>query len=306
MSRVVVVKLSGYRLAEAPSAETYKTLLSIGLLQLSGESEVTDALRKYLPSGPIGIKTNCLARKLNSTPVALADAATQLLVDAGFAENDVVVWERTNRELSGAGFTLNASHIGRRCLGTDTNDVGYSREFFSFGEVNSLVTSILVDMVAYNINLPILKDHSVAGMSGGMKNMYGAINNPNKYHADNCDPFCAHVFNLRPIKDKTRLTVIDAMKVQYHGGPGYISDYMAPYGGLILAADPVAADAVGLRILEQLRQMNGQLSLEKAGRPVRYLQTAEKIGLGTADLNRIDLQVVEVDNRGRQKRGELF
>ena len=65
--------------------------------------------------------------------------------------------------------------------------------------------------------------------------MYGAINNPNKYHADNCDPYCAHVNSLEPIKSKNRLTMIDAVRVQYNGGPGYVEDYLTYYGGSLSA-----------------------------------------------------------------------
>ncbi len=252
------------------------------------------------------MKTNCLTRNANSTPTALAGALTELLTTAGFKPNDLIIWERSSRELNGAGYRLNASGSGVRCLGTDANGVGYSSDFFSFGEVNSLVSRILTEMVEVNINLPVLKDHSVAGLSAGMKNMYGAINNPNKYHADNCDPFCAHVNNLAPLKAKNRLTIIDAVRVQYNGGPGFVPEFLANYGGIILSDDPVAVDRVGLEIVDQLRTEHQLPTLEKAGRPAKYLATAQKLGLGVAELGSIDLQVVEVDSDGRQRRAGLF
>ncbi|HUV31399.1 MAG TPA: DUF362 domain-containing protein [Acidobacteriota bacterium] len=306
MSRVVVVKSNGKPTGNGFGRQEYVALLSAGLGWLSGENEVRAALRKYLPSGTIGMKTNCLVGRRNSTPVALVDALSQLLTGAGFDENDLVVWDRTNRELAGADFPLNAASRGRRCLGTDTNGAGYSEEFYSFGEVNSLVTRILTDMVDHNVNLPVLKDHSIAGLSAGLKNMYGAIHNPNKYHGNNCDPYCAHVSNLSPIRQKNRLTVLDAVRVQYDRGPGFVGRHMYSYNGVVISDDPVAADRVGLEILERIRAINGLPSLEKAGRPVKYLGSAEATGLGTADLSRIDLNVVLVDADGRRRPGELF
>ncbi|UCD94781.1 MAG: DUF362 domain-containing protein, partial [Candidatus Zixiibacteriota bacterium] len=140
----------------------------------------------------------------------------------------------------------------------------------------------------------------------GMKNMYGAINNPNKYHAPNCDPFVAHVSKLEPIRRKNRLTIIDAVKVQYNAGPGYDSRYITYYNGLIMGEDPVATDRVGLEILEHYRKANGLPSLEKAGRPVKYLKSAEIAGLGIADINRIYIDVILVSKDGRAAKGDLF
>lgn len=306
MSRVVVVRLSGENRSKSLSKDEYRVLLEWGLKFLSGEKSVKAATKKFLPRGVIGMKPNCLARKLNSTPVALADSLTDILTDCGFDENDIVIWERTNTELERAGFKLNASSFGRRCFGTDSNGVGYSYDFFNSGKVNSLVTRILTDIVDFNINLALLKDHSIAGLSAGLKNMYGAINNPNKYHDNNCDPFAAHVSDLEPIRMKNRLTIIDAVKVQYNSGPGYDSRYIDYYDGIILSSDPVAADMVGLKILEHFRKSNKLPSLEKVGRPANYLNSAEKIGLGVADMSRIDLDVVLVDNDGGIRKGELF
>ncbi len=306
ISRVAVIKYTGDAPRGGLSRESYRVMLLAGMLALSGEKEVSRAWRKYLPSGVIGMKTNCIARKLNSTPVALAEAVSQLLVEAGFDENDLVIWERTNRELVQAGYTLNAASTGLRCLGTDANGVGYSRGFYSSGDVSSLVTRVLTDIVDFNVNLSVLKDHSVAGLSAGLKNMYGAIHNPNKYHDNNCDPFCAHISNLEPIRKKNRLTILDAVRVQYEGGPGFVAEYMSYYNGVIISDDPVAADRVGLEILERIRRQNGRPPLEKAGRPVKYLNSAQALGLGQADMDRIEVVVLRVGEDGRPQAGELF
>ncbi len=306
MSKVVVVKHFGDQRNRPLTQSEYEVLLTTALRTLSGQSDFAAAVRRYLPGGTVGMKANCLAHQLNSTPLALADAFTAILVKTGFKEKDVVVWERSNRELASAGFALNVSGTGRRCVGTDATVVGYSEEFYSSGEVNSLVSRILTEIVDVNVNVPVLKDHSVAGLSAGMKNMYGAVNNPNKYHGNNCDPYCAHVNNLEPIKSKNRLTVIDAVRVQYNGGPGYSEDYLAYYNGLVISDDPVAADRVGLEILEHLRAINGQPTLERTGRPVRYLASAERLGLGIADIKKIELRVIMIDKNGRESAGELL
>jgi uncharacterized protein (DUF362 family) len=252
------------------------------------------------------MKVNCLIGERNSTPPALVEALCNVLEGAGWKPNDLVVWERTNHELQRAGFKLSTGGFGRRCLGTDTNGLGYGDEFHTVGKSSSLVSRILEEVVDANINLPVLKDHSIAGLSGGLKNMFGAINNPNKFHGNNCDPHVAEVSMMEPIRTKNRLMIMDAVQVQYHNGPGYDGRYLARYGGVILSDDPVASDRVGLEIVARLRQGNSLPTLEKAGRPSKYLQTAAGLGLGVAELSAIDIKVLVVDEQGRARPGELM
>lgn len=306
MSRVVVIRMSATLADRPPSADQYGHLLRIGLARLFDNDDITVPLHKMFPSGAVGLKTNCVAHKFNSTPVALSHAIGDLLEAAGTAANDVLVWDRTSRELKQAGYELNASSFGRRCLGTEACPGQYGRQFFSSGEVSSLVSNIVTDTVAHLIDVPVLKDHSLAGVSGALKNMYGAINNPNKYHDSNCDPFAAHICNLEPIRSRLRLTVMDAMRVQYHNGPGYDAEFVHPYGGLVISRDLVAADAVGLQILEHLRHEHGLPDLLTAGRPAKHIASAAALGLGIADPEQIDLKVLVENGDGDFGSGELF
>ncbi len=307
MSRVIVIRHKRIQPDKAvASTAFYRQMILAGLEALFFPNSPSVELKKALPGRSVAMKTNCLTRNLNSTPAMLIEALISILKDAGWDENDIIVWDRSNRELEGAGFKLNASSFGCRVMGTDTSGVGYSEEFYSFGEANSLVSRILTEMVGSNINIPVLKDHSIAGISGCLKNMFGAINNPNKYHGNNCDPYAADISCLEPLRTKNRLAVIDAVKVQYQGGPGYDSRHMGIYGGIIIASDPVAADRIGLEIVENFRRENSLPPLEKTGRPVRYLETAERNGLGTAGRDKIDLQVRLVDESGHVSAGELW
>lgn len=307
MSQVVVVKYAGTSDNRFFDRDQYRVLLKAGFELLSGGGGYNRFLRRLFPAGVVGMKANCLTR-FNPTSLPLVDALTDIIVDAsGKDENDIIVWDRSNRELKSAGFKLNASSFGRRCFGTDTDGVGYDeRQFYSFGKVNSLVTNILTRMVDHSVNLGLLKHHSIAGMSGAMKNMYGAVNNPNKYHGNNCSPYAADVNNLEPVREKHRLTIVDAVRVQFDNGPGFNAGSLADYGGVILSEDPVAADCVALEILQEIRKRNDRPDLKQTGRDVRYLAAGEKIGLGVSDISRIGLQVATVDDDGRIMAGRLF
>jgi len=66
-----------------------------------------------------------------------------------------------------------------------------------YGSAASLVCNTLSRVCDTVINLPTLKDHGIAGMTMAMKNMFGAIHNPNKYHQNTGNPYVADVFMLR-------------------------------------------------------------------------------------------------------------
>lgn len=307
MSKVVVVKFTDRADNGQYNREEYRLLLQTGLKAVAEETNAYFAMKKIIPKGVIGMKTNCLTGRLLSTPIALTEALTEILTSNGHInDNNIIIWDRTNRELSEAGFKLNASSFGVRCLGTDTNGIGYDDNFETYGEVSTRISRLLTTIVDYNINLPILKDHSLAGLSAGLKNMYGAIFNPNKYHDNHCTPYAAHVSSLPTIKRKNCLTIIDAVRVQYNGGPGFMGEYQVSYGGLILSRDPVSADRIGLEIVQGFRLKNNLPPLEKAGRPVKYLNVGEEIGLGISDLSKINLTVLNLDHNGNTKTGELF
>jgi len=303
----VVVKYIGGNGRGRLEQKEYRLLLQPAFKALSGEKNTYFAIRKYFPRGPVGMKTNCLTGRFFATPKNLVEALAELiLVNTDIGENNIIAWERTTRELTEAGFELNASSFGRRYLGTDANGIGYADGFETSGKVSTRISRILTDMVEMNVNLPVLKDHSIAGLSASLKNMYGAIFNPNKLHDNHCSPYAAHLSALPTLKSKCRLSIIDATRIQYQGGPGYMSEYMTAYNGLVISDDPVSADRVALEILEHTRMIHNQPPLEKVGRSVKYLDIAEEIGLGVADWNKIKLDVILVDADGNVSQGELM
>jgi hypothetical protein len=103
----------------------------------------------------------------------------------------------------------------------------------------------------------------------------------------------AEVFDTEIIKKKHKLAILDAIVVQYHRGPSYHSKWAETLGTLIFSLDPVAADYVGWKIMEKLRAKKGLPSLKEENREPAYLKTAENMGLGKADQDKIE--IIEVD-----------
>ena len=66
-----------------------------------------------------------------------------------------------------------------------------------YGSAGSLLSNTLAHTCDAVINLPVLKDHGIVGVTLALKNLFGAIHNPNKYHTNAGDPYVADV-NMFP------------------------------------------------------------------------------------------------------------
>lgn len=244
----------------------------------------------FSPHETVGIKVSCLPGRMLSTSRSLTAAIVTGLLGAGLQKKNIIVWERSSRELEDAGYAI--SRAGLRIMGSDElPGRGYGDRLAVAGSVGTVFSRILEEIDAL-ISVPVLKDHDLAGVSIAMKNMYGAIFNPNKFHANHCDPFVADLCSHPLIRGKLRLAVCDASRVQYHNGPAYFPRYAGEFGGLLVSRDPVALDACGWAIIESLRKQAGLPSLAAGGREPAYIRSAARLGLGRADpgqIRRIDL-----------------
>ncbi len=268
--------------------ELIRKLLDAAMQKLTGSPDAAFAWRQlFKPDQRIGIKVNTLGC---STQPAVVDAIVDGLRRAGVPAENIIIWDRFDVELVKAGFKLNKSGSGVKCRGTDAERYGsgYHETVETSGQIGSSFSRIVTDEIDALISVPVLKDHNLAGVSLGMKNFYGAIHNPNKYHQNNCDPYIVDVVSHRLIGPRWRLTVLDAVRAQYNGGPGARPDFAWPYGGLIVGTDFVAVDAVGADLLDAQRRQKGLKSLAEENRPPRHIATAGACGLGIADLDRIE------------------
>lgn len=293
-SKVVVIRAKGLPSGDI-SPVIVRRMYEAGIRALTGESDPDDGLRRlFSPDDRVGIKINAIGGKLLSTRPDVSLPLAAWLAEKTVKPGSLVIWDRTNRELKGAGYRLSSTGNGPRVFGTDTEGAGYGRELVIHRDIGSLFSSIQEDYVTASISLAVLKDHGMAGVTAGMKNYFGAIHNPNKYHDGRCDPYVAHVFDAPPVKSKHRLTILDALTVQYHRGPSFHPQWAERAGALVFGTDPVATDAVGWRLIESLRAKKGLPSLAEERREPSYLDTAEKLGLGTGDPSRIALVEAEV------------
>lgn len=275
-----------------PKQALIKDILNAAIARLYGLDSGDKAWKMlFNPNDTVGIKVNCISSMIPTHP-ELAYAIAECILSAGVPEEQIIIWDRDDRELVSSGYSINLNNKGIRCYGTKPN-FGYSEELTVFGSIGTRISKIVSRQCTAVVNAPVLKDHNIAGMTFALKNYYGAIVNPNKFHSNNCDPYVADLNNIPQIKEKTKLIVGDAIKVLYDGGPtGYKEKFSARCNSIIIGNDPVAVDQIGLMLIEECRSKAGLPSLADVGRPVRYLDTASNNSLGVRDPQKI--KVIEL------------
>jgi uncharacterized protein (DUF362 family) len=291
-SRLVISRDSNLR--STPTSLDSSRLLSCldrAMQALHDTDSPLEAWKKVArPGEVVGLKVNCLAGRGNCTRPELVDAICERLQQAGI--KDIVIWDRLNSDLESARFKIVERGSGIRCFGNDV--LGFEDELATFGSVGSLLARTLTQVCDAVINLPVLKDHGIAGVTITLKSMFGAIHNPNKYHMNVGNPFVADVFMLPPIRQKVRLHICDATTAQYEGGPSFMPHWTWPYNGLLVGHDPVALDYTGWQIIEKKRAEAGMKSLRELKREPAYIATAAdpQHALGTD--NPQNIKLVEV------------
>ena len=292
--RVVVVR-TRKALTDGYDADrgALRTMLEAGLLALSGQKDASAALARYFrPGERVGLKVNGLAGRNAATHVELVDELSVLLGKANIEGRNQIVFDRFARDLTASGFAAQPRAGGYRCIGND--EAGHEEDLAQMPSSASRLSRVLTTQVDGVLNLPILKQHMLAGMTGALKNNFGCIHNPNKMHIDHCDPYIAEVNAVPEIRGKQRLVIMDALRPVLDNGPSYQPGMAEVANVMLFATDLVAVDTVALGILEELRAKRELPTLAKAGMAPTYLLTASKMGLGVSDRAGIDIVTVEV------------
>jgi hypothetical protein len=276
----VLVRNSGVWADGVPDPARVLQMLDDGMRTLTGTADVQAVWRAlFEPGEKVLLKVNCIAYGGPTQP-AVTYAVAERLQTAGLRAEDILVFDRTDHELQSAGYALNEGDSGLQCHGSrgkgSEAPLTQARVRF-FQEIDNC------DAI---INLPTPKQHGGAGISVALKNHYGSVNEPGRLHGTWCDPAIAELNAQDNLRNKTRLIVGAALKVSP-------ADWNQPKreDALLLSFDPVALDTVARDILVRHRQALG-LNTGFLVDGARHLATAQALGLGTSDSNRIDLQEV--------------
>jgi uncharacterized protein (DUF362 family) len=128
------------------------------------------------------------------------------------------------------------------------------------------------------INVPIAKDHSLARLTLGMKNLMGVIRDRPAMHHNLGQRLADLTSRVRPA-----LTVVDAVRMLMWGGPsGGSLDAVKEMNTVIASPDIVAADSYAATLFD-MKPMD-----------LDYVQAGVSMGLGRSDLDQLNVEEINL------------
>ncbi len=155
---------------------------------------------------------------------------------------------------------------------------------------NAQGRSVDLEPITALISLPGLKAHWLTGIGTVIKNYILYSGAPRNYHNQDSAKL-GEIWNLPQVKGKTRLILVDALHPVCDKGPQVDPRYRWPYKGLIAGTDPVAVEAVCLKIIEKKRE-NLRGEPWPLSPPPICVEAVDKVyKLGNSQLKKIDIHI---------------
>ena len=277
-----------------------KEMLDTAILKFSGEKSPESFWKKnFSPKDIIGLKINTLGlSKISGSPAtdhfnAVTSAIIESCSTAGIKEDSFIIWDRSEDELSSAGFAIQKEKGKKRILANisfrdKSAGEGYDTKDLQAGEKTTRVSKVLKEMTTAMINVPVMKTHRTAGVTGSLKNHYGTIENPREFHSNYAtNPGIPEINLLDEIRNKQKLIIMDALLGVFNNGPGWDREFMWPFGGIMIGTDPVAIDTIMFGIINEKRKTEGLDPITESN--ARHLKISAEMGVGKNNLNEIEL-----------------
>ncbi len=191
---------------------------------------------------------------------------------------DVYVFDHTcdnwNRCYSNSGIERAAKDAGAKVVSGASE--GYYQDV-SIKQGKKLKTAKVHELILSSdvfINVPILKHHSSAEMTAGMKNLMGVVWDRGYWHSNNLNQCISDYTSFR----KPDLTVVDAYYVMKKNGPrGVSKDDVITMKSQIVSTDIVAADAASAKLFGADPSK------------IDYIRFASEMNLGVMNLDKISI-----------------
>ncbi len=286
-----------------PKQEAATALLQRVMQELTGKSDVGEAFARFVhKDDKVAIKPNGIAGRKGATMAAnkeLVLAIAKGVVAAGVPPQNIMIYEQYGSFLKGTRVVNSKLELepefpaGIKTAIHENKDA--TMDEILVGGVGTKYVRPFTEATAV-INVTQIKDHSICGYTGTMKNItHGSIINPHHFHAHNASPQIAQLYAQSIVKSRVRLHITDAFKVMYDEGPLDTNPKRRiPFHSVYASTDPVAQDVIGWMLVEKLRKDNGLPTLKEALREPTYIKNAAELGLGIFDQNQIKFREVKI------------
>jgi uncharacterized protein (DUF362 family) len=311
---------------EKVDPQVVRQMMERGMTALTGESTVTAAWKRFIsPSDVVGIKVNCSgAPRIKSHPVVVADIVRNLLA-VGVKADQIYIYERFPDQLESVKYgefldqkvNIYAVEMSRGSVLNYDPNTYVEVNFFGEEDTRSNLIRLVSEKFTKIINVPNMKDHGAAGVTGCLKNIaYGNYSNVARSHANektNTKTFIATLASLEPLRSKTVLNIMDGLKGVWHGGPFLLNPKFGFFPKkMMFGTDMVAMDRLLIDVIENKRKeeharsvwdrSRDQLITSRSTDPNKnqfirepgHIEYAAGLGLGEYDIKKIKLKEFEV------------
>jgi len=294
--RVIRVKKAGCLEANGlfPKPDDAKEMLRRALEELTGKATLADAAKLFVhPDDKVCVKVNGIALQNMATNKELVLPWIDAMIEAGVPPANITVLEQYPGFMHGTRITAKSVPAGVSVVWHVNNDATMDWRDIPGTQRHTKFVRALTESTAL-INFALIKDHSICGYTGALKNMtHGCSVNPQDFHDHHASPQIAILSAQDILRSRLRLCIIDGFKLMAHGGPLYKHpEYVTPHESVYVSTDPVALDTVGWGLVEKARSGFGLKSLTDEGRAHTYIQAAADLGVGIGDAQKIVLREI--------------
>lgn len=303
--------------SRSPDSGTVRRMVESLVLALTAKPDITSAWRSMVkPQDVVGIKVSTSAGPVGGTKPAIVNAVARGLRTAGISRDHILVWDRNRSDLLAAGFRedspdytlrwidpasgydkkaqISAPVLGRLIYGDrafgDRKGARFA-DLLANGDqlsIQSHYSKILVRDVTKIIHIPSSTDSFLTGVHGAIADMtLSNIDNWRRFTKppDFGDPYLAEIYSDETIRPKILFTLLDALILQYAGGPYPHPNFTVDNSALFASKDPVAIDATLLAMLEEVRK---NAKLPPLSPMAHYIASAAALGLGENTSSRVE------------------
>jgi uncharacterized protein (DUF362 family) len=241
------------------------------------------------------VKVNGIGSEKMGTNKELVFPFIEAMIASGVPAENITVLEQYGSFLAGTRITPTNVPKGVKVSTHTNNDATMPFRMIPGTGVQTKFVRVLTESTAL-INFSLIKDHSICGYTGALKNMtHGCSINPHDFHVHHASPQIAQMYAQDVIKSRVRLNIADGFKVMADGGPLWKRPEMVkPHEAVYASTDPVAMDTIGWEVVEKLRADLNLKTLTEAGREPAYIKAAADLGLGVHERAKITLKEVAI------------
>lgn len=311
---------------QAINVPVMKEMIAQGMRGLTGASDDREAWRSFFSASDIvGIKVNNSgAPQVMSSPEVVAEIVRNLMA-VGIPAKQIWIYERFPEQMAMVhyqkyvpdGVNVDGVEKSRGSVAGYDPATYVEVDFFGEDDTRSMMVRHVTERFSKIINVPNMKDHGAAGVTGCLKNIaYGNFSNVARSHQGaktNTLSFIGTLASVEPLRSKTVLQIMDGLRGVWHGGP-FVHEPRFRFfpKQMLFGTDPVAIDRLLLDLIEAKRKEEHAISVwDRSNQAVHrgfehdpnannfvrepgHIEFAAGLGLGVYDKQRIQEKEIRV------------